>query len=166
MSHWEHEITGVDWHEYPLWRREAIFQNVLAEYGIELEQPPLCIAWEDPAEPDTPMRVTTPSPIWWAMALHGGILPPVEAYHELAVDEAAPDFIRHTRGYLLHRTQPMPPMTPEQAMIYLVQKDIPPRVWRDYAGNRTILRIVPRTAIPTGRTNRKYWRLSQLGDAA
>lgn len=163
MSHWKHEITGFDWHEVPLWQREAIFAETCRSHGVELDQPPLVIAWEDPAEPDAPMKVTTPSPVWWAMALHGGILPPVEAYHELAKDEAAPGFTRHTRGHLLHRTQPMPAMTPEQAMIYLVQKDIPPRVWRDYRGNRTILKIVSRDSIPKDRTNRNYWRLNQIG---
>lgn len=166
MSHWKHTITGIDFSDYPLWYRESIFQHICKENGVDFEQPPYCIAWEDPDNLDAPMKVTTPSPVWWAMALHGGILPPVEVYHALAEDEVKPDFARHTRGHYLHQTQPMPPMTPEQAMTYLVQKDIPPRVWRDYRGNRTIMRIVPRDVIPTDRSNRNAWRLNQLEDAA
>jgi hypothetical protein len=46
-----------------------------------------------------------------ACALQGGILPPVWVYHELAKDEAQPDFKKHTRGYLLHQTEPVEAMT-------------------------------------------------------
>ena len=34
---------------------------------------------------------------------------------------------------------PIPAMTEEEAIEYLIQKDIDPSVWRDYEGNRTIL---------------------------
>lgn len=164
MSYWKHTIEGIDWTELTLWQREMAFKQVCLDNNVDLDQPPMCVAWEDPADPEAPMKVTTPSPTWWAMALHGGILPPVEAYHALAEDEAQDGFTRHTRGHYLHDTQPMPPMTPEQAMTYLVQKDIPPRVWRDHRGNRTIFRIVPRSAIPTDRTNRNAWKLKELAD--
>jgi hypothetical protein len=52
-------------------------------------------------------------------------------------------------------------MTEMEAMAYLVMKDVPPAVWRDYKGNRTILKIVPRDTIPTDRTYRNAWRISQ-----
>jgi hypothetical protein len=52
-------------------------------------------------------------------------------------------------------------MTEEQAIEYLIQKDIPPRVWRDYAGNRCILRIVPVELIPSDRSFRNAWRIAQ-----
>lgn len=166
MSNWKHTIVGVEWDAMKLYEREQAFRAICQEYNITLDQPSLCIAWEDPTEPDAPMKVTVPTATWWAMALHGHILPPVEAYHLLAEDEVKPDFVRHTRGNILHETQLMPPMTPEEAMIYLTQMVIPPRVWRDYRGNREILRIVPREAIPTDRTNRNAWRLAQLEEAA
>ena len=68
-----------------------------------------------------------------ACALNGGILPPVWVYWELKKDEAKPDFVKHTRGYLLHNTEPVKAMTEEvNAIEYLIQKDIPERVWRDY----------------------------------
>ena len=57
-------------------------------------------------------------------------------------------------------------LTEEEAMEYLVKKDLPPRVWRDYRGNRTILKIVPRALIPTDRSNRNAWRLDQVQEAA
>jgi hypothetical protein len=52
-------------------------------------------------------------------------------------------------------------MTEEQAIEYLIQKDISPAVWRDYAGNRCILRIVPVELIPSDRSWRNCWRICQ-----
>ena len=50
-------------------------------------------------------------------------------------------------------------MTEEEAIEYLVQKDIDPAVWRDYKGNRTILKIVPVEMIPSDRSFRNAWRI-------
>lgn len=150
----------IDYSQYKLAEREAIF----AQQHKDLPQPTYAILWEDPADPDAAAKVTVPSPTWLAMAMHGGILPPVWVYHELAKDEAKPDFKRHTRGWLLHDTPPVGPMTEEEAIEYLVQKDLPPNVWRDYRGNRTIMKIVPRHLIPTDRTFRNAWRINQTPD--
>jgi hypothetical protein len=161
MSHWKHKIEGVDWAEMKLAEREMIFQSVVKNAGHSFDQPPFAILWEDPDDLDAPAKVTTPSPVWWAMALHGGMLPPVEVYWALAHDEAQPGFTRHHRGHLLHDTPPMRALTPEEAMEYLVMKDLPPSVWRDYQGNRTILKVVPRELIPTNREHRNAWRIAQ-----
>ncbi|AGH15997.1 hypothetical protein DVVG_00011 [Dunaliella viridis virus SI2] len=155
------KFTDIRWRDYHLRQREQVFVNACRESGAELEQPPFAILWEDPQDPDAPARVTAPSPIWWAMALHGDILPPVEVYWALHHDERQPGFRRHHRGALLHDTPPMRAMSAEEAMAYLVMKDIPPAVWRDYTGNRTILRIVPRALVPTDRRFRNAWRIAQ-----
>ena len=162
MSNWTHNITGVEWSKLKLWEREQFFQHVVKEAGHDFEQPPYAVLWEDPREPDEPARVTTPSPVWWAMALHGGILPPVEVYWALKEDEAEMGFKRHKRGHLLHETTPMRALTEEEAIEYLIMKDLPPAVWRDYKGNRTILRIVPRHLVPTDRRYRNAWRIKQI----
>ena len=107
MSNWEHEVTGVDWASMKLAECEMIFQSAVKNAGHSFERPPFAILWEDPADPDAPAKVTTPSPVWWAMALHGGMLPPVEVYWALAHDEAQPGFTRHSRGHLLHDTPPV-----------------------------------------------------------
>ena len=147
----------IDYTQSKLWEREMIFKD----QHKDLPQGNYAILWEDPSDPEAPAKVTRPSPTWLAMAMHGGILPPVEVYHALAEDEAQPGFKRHTRGHLLHDTQPVPAMTEEEAMEYLVKKDIPARVWRDYSGNRSILRIVPVELVPTDRTARNAWRIKQ-----
>jgi len=143
--------------DLPLWQRELIFK---AEHK-DLPEPSYAILWEDPDDLDAPAKVTVPSPTWLAMALHGGILPPVEVYWALREDEAQPGFKRHARGHLLHETPPVGPMTEEEAMEYLVMKDIPPHVWHGYNGNRQILKIVPRRLVPTDRTYRNAWKIKQ-----
>ena len=85
-----------------LWDRLCWAKEKLEPYRTEY-----CVVWEDPETPDEPAKVTHPDPNWMACALQGGILPPVEVYWELAKDEAKPDFVKHTRGYLLHNTKPI-----------------------------------------------------------
>ena len=86
-----------------LWDRLCWAKEKLQPYRTEY-----CVVWEDPETPDEPAKVTHPDPNWMACALQGGILPPVEVYWELKKDESQPNFVKHTRGYLLHNTEPMP----------------------------------------------------------
>jgi len=147
----------MDCSQYKLFEREYLFSQQHKDHPA----PQYAVVWGDPRDLDAPVNVTTPSKVWLAMALHGGILPPVWVYHELAKDEAQPNFKRHTRGHLLHQTPPIGPMTEEEAMEYLIQKDLPPEVWRDYRGNMQILKIVPRHLIPNNHMFRNAWRISQ-----
>ena len=55
----------------------------------------------------------------------------------------------------------MAAMTEEEAMEYLVMKDLPTSVWRDYKGNRKVMRIVPRALVPSDRLFRNAWRIKQ-----
>ena len=103
-----------------------------------------------------------PDPNWMACALQGGILPPVESYWALAEDEAKPDFKRHTRGYLLHNTKPVKAMTEEEAIEYLIMKDIPQRVWRNYEqANRPRMVICKKENLPGHRTWRNAWKINE-----
>lgn len=107
-------------------------------------------------------RILSPDPNWLACALQGGILPPVWVYWELAKDEAQPDFNNHTRSYLLHTTEPMPAMTEEQAIEYLIMKDIPQKVWQEWnTGNKPKLVICKREQLPQTREWRDAWRISE-----
>ena len=150
----------TDYSTMPLWARELDFIPKAKAKG-PLPDPQFAILWEDPDAPDNPACVTIPSSEWLAMAMHGGILPPVEVYWALAEDEAQPDFKQHTRGHLLHETQPVQAMTEEEAMEYLVKMVLPTRVWKTYTGNRTILKIVPRSLIPADRAYRNAWNINQ-----
>jgi len=112
------------------------------------------VLFEDPAYPDTPACVLVPDPNWLAAALAGGVLPPIDTYLR---DQSVPDGERKEHPY----AEPIGPMTEEEAIEYLIMKDIPPRVWRDYKGNRQIMKIVPVELIPSDRSFRNAWRVSQ-----
>ncbi len=107
-------------------------------------------------------KILVPDPNWMACALQGGILPPVEVYWLLAQDEAQPDFKKHTRGYLLHNSKPIEAMTEEQAIEYLIMKDVPQSVWRDYdSGNKPKMVICRKEQLPGTREWRNAWKISE-----
>lgn len=112
------------------------------------------VLFEDPREPDAPAKVLVPDPNWMAAALAGDILPPIETYQR---DRLVPDGEPKEHPY----AEPIGAMTEEEAIEYLVMKDIDPAVWRDYQGNRTIMKIVPVEMIPSDRTWRNSWRIKQ-----
>ena len=140
-----------------LWDRLCWAKEKLEPYRTEY-----CVVWEDPETPDEPAKVTHPDPNWMASALQGGILPPVESYWELKKDEAKPDFVKHTRGpELLHNMKPIDAMTEEQAIEYLIQKDLPMRVWQNYdKANRPRMVICTKSQLPSTRLWRNSWRIN------
>ena len=107
-----------------------------------------CVVWEDPNEPDEPAKITHPDPNWMACALQGGILPP--------------GFEKHTRGpELLHNIKPIDAMTEEQAIEYLIQKDIPMHVWQDSdKSNKPRMVICKKSQLPSTRSWRNSWRIN------
>ena len=115
------------------------------------------VLFEDPSQPDAPAAVLVPDPNWMAAALAGGVLPPIETYLR---DRDVPDGQPKEHPY----AEPVGAMTEEQAIEYLIQKDISPAVWRDYKGNRVILKIVPVELIPSDRSFRNAWKINQEAD--
>ena len=157
-------------------KRKKLFERILwAKENLRPVEPKHCIVWEQPGtEGET--AVTVPSPEWLASALHGGILPPVEVYLQIRCrwtrgDECFTDL--HTcpgkgwkmgevvNGHLLHLVKPIGPMTEEEAMEYLLQKDVPRAVWADHGRtNRPRFCITERTSIPKTRGFRDAWALN------
>jgi len=135
-----------------LWQRES----ALVERGLKGVEPQYCIVWDDLDDLDAAPHVTTPSPMWLAMAMHGNVLPPVSVY-PLDVNDRG----RVIEGHGLHDSV-VPAMTEEQAMEYLLQKDVPRRVW-DAPGGSNARRFVicHRTMVPVDKTFRDAWRLTQ-----
>ena len=125
-----------------------------AKSRLEPVQSKYRVLFEDPATPDEPAKVLVPDPNWMACALERGILPPIETYQR---DRGVPDGEPKEHPY----AEPIGAMTEEEAIEYLVQKDIDPSVWRDYKGNRTIMKIVPVELIPSDRSFRNAWRIMQ-----
>ena len=112
------------------------------------------VLFENPAEPEAPASVLVPDPNFMAAALDGNVLPPIETYIR---DQSVPDGQHKEHPY----AEPVGAMTEEEAIEYLVMKDISPSIWRDYNGNRTIMKIVPVELIPSDRSFRNAWKINQ-----
>ena len=131
-----------------------------AKENLEAYQSDYRVVYEDNI--DECAKILVPVPNWMAAAMQGGILPPVWVYWELAKDEAQPDFNKHTRGYLLHDTEPMPAISEEEAIEYLIQKDIPQSVWTTWdEGNSPKMLICRKDQLPETRVWRNAWRISK-----
>ena len=133
----------------------------LAEAKSRLEpvQSQYRVLFENPAEPDAPASVLVPDPNWMAAALAGNVLPPIDTYLR---DQNVPDGQPKEHPY----AAPIPAMTEEEAIEYLIMKDIPPQVWRDYQGNRAVMKIVPVELIPSDRSFRNAWKINQETELA
>jgi hypothetical protein len=136
-----------------------LFDRIMwARENLKRVEPTYAVVFEDPAEPDAPAKVLHPAPEWLAMALNGHLLPPVETY---LADAQEPDEAPKRHPY----AAPIGPMTEEEALEYLIQKDIPARVWAE-PSNRPRFAIVARASIPSDRTHRNAWKLNDLARAA
>tara|TARA_B100000575_G_C23112740_1_gene642926 strand:- start:762 stop:1223 length:462 start_codon:yes stop_codon:yes gene_type:complete len=131
-----------------------------AKENLEPHQSDYRVVYEDKI--DECAKILVPDPNWMAAAMQGGILPPVWVYWELAKDEAEEGFTKHTRGYLLHETNPIGPMTEKEAIEYLIKKDCPPAVWQTYnKGNRQKMVICNKKQLPKTREWRNAWKINQ-----
>ena len=143
------EFQGTHLFERLQWAKDNL-EPVQSDYRVVYE-----------TDVDSPASILVADPNWMAAARQGGILPPVWVYWLLAADEAHPDFKRHTRGYLLHETRPVGPLTEEQAIEYLILKDIPREVWENYnVGNKPKLVICNKSQLPQSREWRNAWGIS------
>jgi hypothetical protein len=119
-----------------------------------------CVVYED-IDMDC-CAVYHPSPEAMTALMHGDVFPPVWVYWELKKDEAKPDFTRHSegRGYLLHDTPREGPKTEEEALLYLIMKDVPQHIWRNYETSNSVhLKIIRREQQPD-REFRNAWRIA------
>lgn len=154
-----------------------------ASENLEPYQSKYVIVYEDPAYPDQPVCEVCVAPEWMACALAGGILPSVEHQHNMKLELTTEDGEKIVATYLeaqqirLEKTitgekvidykeyllpEPIGPMTEEEAIEYILKKDVPARVWHpDYKYNRQMYRIVTREDIPVDQTYRDCWRLSE-----
>ena len=162
--------------------------NESSEY-LKPVQSQYSIIYDDPATPDAPAAITVPAPEWMAAALAGGILPPIKHYHDMQVKVTfkdltgkqhvvvlanlyLPDLLRDLTfaGCKIESQEvvesnftsyePIGPMTEEEALEYLVMKDVPSRVWNDRQVNRPNFKIVRKESVPTNRAYRDAWRLA------
>jgi hypothetical protein len=118
-----------------------------------------CVVYED-IDMDC-CAVYHPSPEAITALMHGDVFPPVWVYWELKKDEAKPDFTRHTRSHLLHDTPREGPKTEEEALLYLIMKDVPEHIWRNYNKSNSIkMKICKKNQLPQSREFRDSWRVA------
>jgi hypothetical protein len=178
-----------------LWDRLVYMRKVVAPYQSQYR-----VVYEDPHDPEAPARVLVPDPHWMAYALHGNVLPAIEAYHKFPLihryerngilTEVKCDGINsgtvkmrmesdgwtklgekynkplaEARGLTLHSAPVLPVMTEKQAILYLVMKDTPPEVWKDFVleipSNRRKLIICKKDQVPSDRKYRNAWEIIQ-----
>jgi hypothetical protein len=143
------EFQGTHLWDRLCWAKENL-EGVQSDYRV---------VYEDSI--DECAKILVPDPNWMAAALQGGILPPVQVYWELARDEAEEGFTKHTRGHLLHNTKPVDAMTEEQAIEYLIMKDVPQSVWREWdGGNKPKMVICRKEQLPGTREWRNAWKIT------
>ena len=125
------------------------------------------IIFEDPDYPEQPAMVLVPSDNWLADAMSGK-LPPISVYWELqddeqkAIDEGTHSTFKHdqTKWEKQFTAPRIGKLSEEEAMEYLVMKDIPRRVWAvEY--NRPMFKIVKTEQVPSNRQFRNAWEMVQ-----
>jgi hypothetical protein len=124
------------------------------------------VIFEDPEQPEQPAMVLVPSDNWMADAM-AGKLPPISVYWALqddeqqAIAEGRHDNFKHDpEKHAAQWTAPrIGPLTEEEAIEYLVMKDIPRRVWA-VEHNRPMFKIVRAEDVPSDRQFRNAWRLT------
>ena len=155
-----------------------------AHENLEFPKPNYSIVWE---RADGGVSVTSPSGEFLAMAMHGGLLPDIEMFHQMRcrwVNDAGEEMFtlinegpgpgwkegKVMNAELMHEGPRAPKMTEEEAMEYLLQKDVPRYVWADHeTANRKRFYICPRECVPKNRAFRNHWQLkseTQLEQAA
>jgi len=123
------------------------------------------VIFDDPDALDEPTKVLVPSDRWMKEAMEGN-LPPITVYWDLqdneqkAIAEGRHDKFEHDpEKYMKQFTAPrIGPLTEEEAIEYLIMKDIPRRVWSK-EHNRPMFKIVTKDQISSDRTFRNAWRL-------
>ena len=140
--------------QIPDFRGTHLFSRLTwAKSNLDPIQPQYAVVFED--DMDAPVKILAPAPEWMACAIAGGILPPIEAYF---MDKKTADGEPKLHPY----ADPIGPMTEEEAIEYLIKKDIPEHVWLTNQGNSIKFVICKREQIPTNREFRNSWTLDQF----
>lgn len=135
------------------WRGTKLIERVdWAKQNLTPHQTEYCVVYED-VDMDC-AAIMHPDPHCMAMLMHGGLMPPAWAKLKVRQDAA-------TNGHLLHETEPEGPLTEEEAIEYLIQTDVPERIWHTWnEGNRPKMVVCKRSQLPATREWRNAWRIA------
>ncbi len=136
------------------------------EFGLIMtEHTKYRVVFDDPDALDETTNVLVPSQNWLDLAMSGG-LPPIWIFWELQDDERKAredgntgEFRHDPEKHALQFTLPrIGPLTEEEAMEYLVMKDLPRRCWAE-EHNRPMFKIVRTEEVPSDRQFRNAWEM-------
>ena len=124
------------------------------------------VVYDDPDALDEPTKVLVPAQEWLDEAM-AGRLAPIWVHWKLrddeqrAIDEGRHEGFEHDPyTHSLQWTAPrVGPLTEEEAMEYLVMKDLPRRCWAE-EHNRPMFKIVRTDEVPTDRQFRDAWEMA------
>ena len=156
----------IDWSV--AWKGTKLIDRIeWARANLQRHETEYCVVYED-IDMDT-VSVMHPDPHCMAMLMHGHLMPPAWVKLKIKEDEQRPDFtcLSDFSGHLLHETEPMGPLTEEQAVEYLIQTVIPKHIWENWdSGNKPKMVICKKSQLPK-RDWRNAWRISdEVGVAA
>lgn len=159
------------------WQRIAASRHFVEPVDV-----PYVGAWHDPFEAAAPMKVTTPSGRCISELMKGGIHPPLEAHlgakillvaksgkYDVVDQIDAPEW-RQRHGEIVNEwivdyrrchAETAPPMGLEDAIEYVLMKDVPHYVWGTKR-NRRMFAVMDRSRIPKDRRLRNAWKLEEL----
>lgn len=153
-----------------MWEREIVLHN----RGCPDVAPQYCIVWEDPYDLDAPVQVTTPSPRWLGLVMHGNYTCDIDVFlRDVKVEKewrlAHPDETwswKKAGGAWHPYTKVIGAMTEKQAIEYCMMWSVPEDVWSDTISNRPRFRICKRVMVPADRSHRNAWRFIEENLAA
>ena len=146
----------IDWST--AWKGTKLIDRIeWARSNLKRRDTEYCIVYED-IDMDA-VFVMHPDPHCMAMLMHGHLMPP--AWAKMKAREAG-------QGYLLHETEPMGPLTEEEAVEWLIQTTVPKHIWENWnSGNKPKMVICTKKQLPATREWRDAWTISEeLGVAA
>ena len=118
-------------------------------------KPKYAVVYEDPDDDRTGVHVLHPSPRWLQEEAMAGLLPPVSVFWDLQQEEdrqfaEGKDVIIQPRHLWIKQftAERIGPLTEEQAMEYLILKDVPRSVW-SRRHNRPMVKIISQEDVPT-----------------
>lgn len=124
------------------------------------------VIFDDPDALDETTKVLVPAQQWLDEAIAGN-LPPIWVYWQLqddenkAREEGRIESFNHDpeKHALQWRAPRIGPLTEEEAMEYLVMKDLPRKCWAE-EHNRPMFKIVRTEQVPNDRQFRNAWEMT------
>jgi len=126
-----------------------------------------CIIYEDPDRPDDPVSVVNPTDEFMQQAYNGELMS-IDIWLDLVRDENKAIVEGRHRTFnhcpeklrLQKEGKKAGKLTEEEAITYLIFKDVPERVWGK-EHNRTMLKVMKKKNLPKVRTFRNAWEITQ-----